>query len=375
MSPLPLAPVRVMVVLAVLSVAAAARAADDAAEAPATPPPFPSARAKDWIGKPQSWDNLRGQVVLLDLWRYACSSCRATVPWIKDVRQRYAEPRAGAGRGAHARLHLRARARQRRVGGAPPRPRLPAPARQRLRVHGRAGGEGLAHRVPRRPLRPLRETEMGEVHAKDESAQRLEARIEALLAEPVSAVRRPPPPRPPMIFGPTFAEMRDPSRIRPDVREKARAARARPLDPLNLYNLSLEGGRRACPYTVLPEALTGVCGADRGALRPPLPDRLAQGRPRLLDPGREAGRRAVRARRAHARVPLHRQLRDRRRVGGPAHGLPLAGRPAGGDERRALREDRRLRGGGRGHARLGVERQGDLRQGQGAARGARTTAC
>jgi len=60
-----------------------------------------------------------------------------------------------------------------------------------------------------------------------------------------------------MIFGPTFAEMRDPSRIRPDLREKARAARARPLDPLNLYNLSWKADG-AVPYTVLPEVLTGV---------------------------------------------------------------------------------------------------------------------
>ena len=60
-----------------------------------------------------------------------------------------------------------------------------------------------------------------------------------------------------MIFGPTFAEMRDPSRIRPDLREKARAARARPLDPLNLYNLSWKADGRV-PYTVLPEVLTGV---------------------------------------------------------------------------------------------------------------------
>jgi cysteine synthase A len=60
-----------------------------------------------------------------------------------------------------------------------------------------------------------------------------------------------------MIFGPTFAEMRDPSRIRPDLREKARAARARPLDPLNLYNLSWKADGPV-PYTVLPEVLTGV---------------------------------------------------------------------------------------------------------------------
>ncbi len=60
-----------------------------------------------------------------------------------------------------------------------------------------------------------------------------------------------------MIFGPTFAEMRDPSRISPDLRQKARAARARPLDPLNLYNLSWKADGPV-PYTVLPEVLTGV---------------------------------------------------------------------------------------------------------------------
>jgi len=60
-----------------------------------------------------------------------------------------------------------------------------------------------------------------------------------------------------MIFGPTFAEMRDPSRIPADLREKARAARSRPLDPLNLYNLSWKADGRV-PFTVLPEALTGV---------------------------------------------------------------------------------------------------------------------
>ncbi|HUG54043.1 MAG TPA: pyridoxal-phosphate dependent enzyme [Vicinamibacteria bacterium] len=59
------------------------------------------------------------------------------------------------------------------------------------------------------------------------------------------------------MFGPTFAEMRDPSRLPADLREKAREARGRPLDPLNLYNLSwkVDG---SVPHTVLPEALTGV---------------------------------------------------------------------------------------------------------------------
>ncbi len=60
-----------------------------------------------------------------------------------------------------------------------------------------------------------------------------------------------------MIFGPTFAEMKDPGLVPAATREKAREARVRPLDPLNLWNLSWKADG-AVPFTVLPEALTGV---------------------------------------------------------------------------------------------------------------------
>ncbi|HJS56455.1 MAG TPA: pyridoxal-phosphate dependent enzyme [Vicinamibacteria bacterium] len=60
-----------------------------------------------------------------------------------------------------------------------------------------------------------------------------------------------------MIYGPTFAEMRDPSLVAPSIRERATAARARPLDPLNLWNLSWKADGMV-PFTVLPEALTGI---------------------------------------------------------------------------------------------------------------------
>jgi cysteine synthase len=60
-----------------------------------------------------------------------------------------------------------------------------------------------------------------------------------------------------VIPGPTFAEMRDPGLVDPAVRAKAREARSRPLDPLNLWNLSWKADG-AVPFTVLPEALTGV---------------------------------------------------------------------------------------------------------------------
>jgi cysteine synthase A len=60
-----------------------------------------------------------------------------------------------------------------------------------------------------------------------------------------------------VIFGPTFAEMREPGLVEPAVREEARRARSRPLDPLNLWNLSWKADG-SVPFTVLPEALTGV---------------------------------------------------------------------------------------------------------------------
>jgi cysteine synthase len=60
-----------------------------------------------------------------------------------------------------------------------------------------------------------------------------------------------------VIFGPTFAEMRDPERMPADLRARAREARSRPLDPANLFNLSWKAEGEV-PHTVLPEALTGV---------------------------------------------------------------------------------------------------------------------
>jgi len=60
-----------------------------------------------------------------------------------------------------------------------------------------------------------------------------------------------------IFFGPTFAEMRDPTLVPEPIRQRARAARERPLDPWNLFNLSwmAEG---SVPFVVLPEALTGI---------------------------------------------------------------------------------------------------------------------
>ena len=170
-----------------------------------------------------------------------------------------------------------------------------------------------------------------------------------------------------MIFGPTFAEMRDPGLVDPALREKAREARSRPLDPLNLWNLSWKADG-AVPFTVLPEALTGVRAPIvvlSGRHFPTGSHKVGPAYSILVEKQLDG---ALRAGRAHARLPLDRQLRDRRRLGRPAHGLPLARGAARGDERRALREDPRLRGGRDRDPGQRVERQGDLRQGPRAAR-------
>jgi cysteine synthase A len=60
-----------------------------------------------------------------------------------------------------------------------------------------------------------------------------------------------------VIFGPTFAEMRDPGLVDPALRAGAAEARQRPLDPLNLWNVSWKADG-AVPFTVIPESLSGT---------------------------------------------------------------------------------------------------------------------
>ena len=54
-----------------------------------------------------------------------------------------------------------------------------------------------------------------------------------------------------LITGPTFAEMLDPSKIQPNIREKALQAKdADPLDPINLFNISWKSGHNEICYEV-----------------------------------------------------------------------------------------------------------------------------
>lgn len=61
------------------------------------------------------------------------------------------------------------------------------------------------------------------------------------------------------IYGPTFAEMRDPALIAPSVRAQALdALESAPLDPINLYNITWKGAGGRVQHRVLPRELTGT---------------------------------------------------------------------------------------------------------------------
>ena len=163
-------------------------AGDPVPHSPSVAPPFPAVKAKYWIGKPQTWDRLRGQVVLLDVWRYACTSCRATVPWVKDVRQRY------GGRGLvfvgvhtpaftfeHERDKVEAEVRRHGLDY----PHFLDDDSAYMKALGAEGWPSmyLVDRCGR-----VRESQFGEVAMKDDpDAARMEAAIETLLAEPAGA--------------------------------------------------------------------------------------------------------------------------------------------------------------------------------------------
>src|SRR5580700_8616689 len=61
------------------------------------------------------------------------------------------------------------------------------------------------------------------------------------------------------VYGPTFAEMRDPSRIKAEVRKLAlEKKRKDPLHPVNLFNITWKQDDLSIPHVVLPRELTGV---------------------------------------------------------------------------------------------------------------------
>ena len=61
-----------------------------AAEYPLAPD-FTHTHADDWINsKPLRLSDLRGHVVLIDIWTFECWNCYRSFPWLKQVEERFA---------------------------------------------------------------------------------------------------------------------------------------------------------------------------------------------------------------------------------------------------------------------------------------------
>ncbi|MGQ0700178.1 MAG: redoxin family protein [Panacagrimonas sp.] len=57
-------------------------AASDAPEAP----PFTHTKAEDWLNSPPlTWADLRGKVVLIDVWTFDCWNCYRSIPWLHTL--------------------------------------------------------------------------------------------------------------------------------------------------------------------------------------------------------------------------------------------------------------------------------------------------
>jgi thiol-disulfide isomerase/thioredoxin len=170
---------RSVVASGLLSAAVADVLAQGAREAP----PFPSVKQEHWIGEPRTWGQLRGRVVLLDVWTFDCVNCLRTLPWIRTVRERYA--RQGL---VVVGVHTPEFDHER------PRDAVEAAVRSRGLdfahfldndyAYWRALGNHywpttyLVDRCGR-----IRARHIGEVHAEQRSGRALEAKIESLLAE------------------------------------------------------------------------------------------------------------------------------------------------------------------------------------------------
>jgi thiol-disulfide isomerase/thioredoxin len=57
-------------------------------------PQFTSIQAQDWLNSPPlRRADLRGKVVLLDVWTFGCWNCYRSIPWLHEIERRFAGKR------------------------------------------------------------------------------------------------------------------------------------------------------------------------------------------------------------------------------------------------------------------------------------------
>ena len=82
--------IRVAAVVVCLTLASAASPGGDIE--PSSAPALPEKRRLNTPGnKPLKLDELRGKVVLVEFWTFACFNCRNTLPYVKGWHEKYAK--------------------------------------------------------------------------------------------------------------------------------------------------------------------------------------------------------------------------------------------------------------------------------------------
>jgi thiol-disulfide isomerase/thioredoxin len=85
--------------LASLAACAPAVEAPSPVEAAVEPPaledygPAPPVEGRVWLNRaePTSWESLRGQVVLVEMWTFGCVNCQRVIPYLRDWHARYGQ--------------------------------------------------------------------------------------------------------------------------------------------------------------------------------------------------------------------------------------------------------------------------------------------
>lgn len=81
-----------LIVLLALGLTASALVYAARVNPPATMPEFTQVDAAAWFNsKPLSSGDLRGKVVLIDVWTYGCWNCYNSFPWLKGVEEKFAD--------------------------------------------------------------------------------------------------------------------------------------------------------------------------------------------------------------------------------------------------------------------------------------------
>lgn len=150
-------------------------------------PAFTHTRAEDWINSPPlKLESLRGKVVLLDFWTFACWNCYRSFPWLNPVESRLRE-RGLVVIGVHSPEFdyekVRASIQQKVVQYGLTYPVMIDSDMSYWNSVGNRYWPAF-YLIDRQGR--LRANYAGETHAGDANAQRIEADLDTLLAEPIN---------------------------------------------------------------------------------------------------------------------------------------------------------------------------------------------